>query len=80
MEEIKTLLLEVWPVTYTADHLHIGCERHLITEWWDFDSDRIKAMDSQALGWWAKWKDHIRTTIELSPAKATDSKDKTGAA
>ena len=80
MREIKTLLLDVWPVTYTATHLHIGCERHLITEWWDFDDDRIARMDIKALGWWKKWKDFIRQAIEMSPAVPTGREESDAAA
>ena len=80
MREIKTLLLDVWPVTYTATHLHIGCERHLITEWWDFDDDRIARMDSNALEWWKKWKPVIQQIIEMSPAVPTGREESDAAA
>ena len=80
MREIKTVLLDTWSVTYTADHLHIGCERHLITEWWDFDDDRIARMDIKALEWWKKWKAYIQQTIELSPATPTGNKESDAAA
>ena len=80
MAEIKTLLLEVWPITYTAEHLHIGCERHLISDWWDFDDDRIARMDIKALGWWKKWKDFIRQAIEMSPAVPTGREESDAAA
>ena len=75
MVEIKTLILDIWPVTYTTDHLHIGCERHLISEWWEFDDERIAQMDSKALAWWKKWKAYIQQTIELSPATPTGNKE-----
>ena len=75
MAEIKTLLLEVWSITYTAEHLHIGCERHLISDWWDFDDERIARMDSKALAWWKKWKAFIQHAIELSPATPTGNKE-----
>jgi hypothetical protein len=71
MAEIKSQFLEIWPLTYTAWHLHIGCERHRITEWWEFDDARIATMDENALVWWKKWKDFIRQAIELSPATPT---------
>ena len=59
------------PITYTSDYLQIGCQRHPIAKWWDFDERQIRDMDSQALEWWGKWRDHIKATIELSPAKPT---------
>ena len=76
MVEIKTLLLETWPITYTSEYLHIGCERHQINDWWEFDDTRIKEMDSMALEFWRKWKEYIRKTIELSPAVSLDVESK----
>ena len=71
MLEVKTLLLEVWSITYTSDYLYIGCEGHPITDWWTFDDERIQRMDGRALDWWKKWKGYIQQTIEMSPAKPT---------
>jgi hypothetical protein len=68
MGEIKTLLLDTWQVVYTSEYLHIGCERHTITDWWGFDDARIARMEGRALGWWKKYSPLIKQTIELSPA------------
>ena len=76
MREIKSLFLETWPITYTSEYLQIGCERHLITEWWDFDDDRIHEMDSMAMEFWTKWKLFIQQAIEMSPATPTGHEDK----
>ena len=69
MRQIKSLFLEAYPVAYTSEYLQIGCERHTIMEWWEFDDDRIEEMDGEkALIFWAKYRDFIRQAIELSPA------------
>ena len=73
-EEIKSLQLEGWPIAYTAENLQIGCENHKINDWWEFSDCEISEMDDDdddALEWWYKYKDHIRKTIELSPATPT---------
>ena len=39
------------------NHMKIGCEFHLITEWFNFDDKRILEMDGKsALKFWRKWK------------------------
>ena len=75
--EIKSLFVsETYPIVYTDKYLQIGCERHAINDWWEFDDDRIDDMDDGALEWWKEWKGLIRNAIELSPAKSTGYKDK----
>ena len=75
MVQIKSLFLDEWAVVYLSEYLHIGCERHLITEWWNFSDERIAQMDSGALEWWKKYKGFIRQAIELSPAVPTGHED-----
>jgi hypothetical protein len=71
-EYIKCVQIEAYPITYTADILQIGCQRHSIEDWRTFDSRRIAAMDGKgALKFWAKYKNWIFQTIELCPAKPT---------
>jgi uncharacterized protein YjbI with pentapeptide repeats len=71
---IKLIQIETYPITYTDEVLQIGCERHKITEWREFDNRRIADMDGKsALKFWAKYKDWIFQTIELCPAKPTAS-------
>ena len=68
---LKTIFLETYQIVYSSEYLQIGCERHLIDEWWEFDDETIDRMDEQATEFWDKWKDWIRCTIEMSPAKPT---------
>ena len=71
--EIKSLLVsDVYPITYTAEYLQIGCEMHLISEWHNFDDAKIKQMDGEkALRFWRENKDFILSTIERFPAVKT---------
>lgn len=71
MQEIKSLQLDTYSITYTFDRLQIGCENHSIEEWRGFSDEDIEEMGSKALGWWRKYRDHIFKTIELSPATPT---------
>ena len=80
MRQIKSVFLETWPITYTSDVLQIGCQNHPISKWWDFADNRIACMDSEALGWWRKWKEPLKQIIELSPAKPTGAKKQEDAA
>lgn len=71
--EIKSLFVsEAYSVTYTADVLQIGCQRHAIKDWWKFDDQTIIEMDGKkSLKFWREWKDTIRMIIEKSPATPT---------
>ena len=69
---LKCIQIDQYPITYTSDALQIGCERHAISDWADFDDHRIAEMDGKdALKFWRKYKDWIFQTIELCPAKPT---------
>lgn len=69
-KQIKTLKIDVYDVAYTHDILQIGCQRHAIMEWWEFDDKRILEMDGkEALKWWRKWKPILQQIIEASPAE-----------
>ena len=71
LKELKSVFVETWPITYTADVMQIGCERHTIDAWWNFDDERIANMDPQALAWWKKWKPVLQQIIKDSPALPT---------
>ena len=69
MSEVKSVQCDIWPVTYTATHMQIGCQFHPLAEWFEFGDDEIKRMDLQASAWWAIWKPILKTIIEASPAE-----------
>jgi hypothetical protein len=69
---VKCIQIDTYPITYTAAHMQIGCQRHEISEWANFTDAQIRAMDGKkALDWWARFKPWIFQTIELCPAKPT---------
>lgn len=71
LAEIKSLHIDTYVATYTADRLQIGRQNHPIDEWRRFDDDVISEMGSRALEWWKKYKNIILQIIELSPATPT---------
>ncbi|MGR1218539.1 pentapeptide repeat-containing protein [Metapseudomonas otitidis] len=68
LSEIKSVQCDLWPVTYTAEHMQIGCQLHLLSEWWAFGDEEISRMDSEALEWWKVWKPILKKIIKASPA------------
>ena len=68
MREVKSLQIDTWPVTYTADIMQIGCQCHSIDLWRKSDPRWIAAMDSKASEWWAKFGPTILALIDMSPA------------
>ena len=74
-KHIKSLQLDKYDITYTADVMHIGCENHAIKDWWAFDDERIDRMDKCAPEWWVKWKPVLQNIIEASPAEPTGYKE-----
>ncbi|WP_218174748.1 pentapeptide repeat-containing protein [Pseudomonas gingeri] len=67
-KEIKAIQCDIWPVTYTADRMQIGCQFHALAEWWAFTDEEISRMDDKALAWWSIWKPILKQIIEVSPA------------
>ncbi len=45
-----------WDVTITTQHLRIGCQIHLISEWKSFDDKAISKMALSAVKFWTKHK------------------------
>ena len=66
--EIKAIQCDLWPVTYTATHMQIGCQLHSLSEWWAFSDEEISLMESRALAWWRIWKPILQQIVEVSPA------------
>lgn len=63
MRELKSMQCDTWSVTWTADTVQIGCQRHTIAEWWAFNDAAISNMDDKALVWWQKWKPILQQII-----------------
>ncbi len=66
MQEITSMQLDKWPIVFTNQDLFIGCQKHTIDEWFNFSDGEITNMSYGAIEWWGKWKDFIKTAIELS--------------
>ena len=46
--QIKSLFIsDVYSITYTSKYLQIGCERHAISDWWEFDNKRIAELEKE---------------------------------
>lgn len=71
MKHIKAIQADTWNIGYTHDTMQIGCQRHLIAEWWAFSDEEISRMDSRALEWWKVWKPILQAMIAASPAVPT---------
>jgi uncharacterized protein YjbI with pentapeptide repeats len=69
---VKCIQIDTYPITYTAEMIKIGCQRHTHQEWADFTDAQIRAMDgTKALAWWGKYKGWLFQTIALCPAEPT---------
>ena len=71
MRHIKTIQADLWAVGYTHDTMQIGCQRHMIAEWFEFSDEEIAPMDDGALDWWRVWKPILQSIIAASPAEPT---------
>jgi hypothetical protein len=76
LSQVKSVQCDLWPVTYTADKMQIGCQFHALTEWWAFGDEEIQEMDSRASAWWSIWKPILKTIIEASPAVPYEAPEK----
>ena len=71
---IKSIQLEKYDISYTREVMQIGCQRHAIEKWFKFTDKEISRMESGALEWWDKWKGTIKNIIEMSPCEPTVTK------
>jgi len=74
-KNIITLQTDIWTVNYTATEMQIGCQKHLLADWWAFGDDVISKMDSRAMEFWTKWKSVLRQITSMNPAEPTKSDD-----
>jgi hypothetical protein len=80
MSEVKSMQIEEWPVTYTADTLQIGCQRHPISRWrgWRNDLKWIRAMHRSAEAWAERHLDLVLAMIDASPATPIGHEEEKG--
>jgi len=72
-DQIKSLFIsKYYQITYTADVMQIGCEKHKIAKWWNFTDEEIIEMDGEiALKFWREYKEYLKITIDKFPADPT---------
>jgi hypothetical protein len=68
-QQIFSMQLSAWRITFTKDTLCIGCQQHPIEKWRNFTSEEIALMSPDALPLWKTWKDFIFLAIEKSLIK-----------
>ena len=56
-----------WPITIGGTQMHIGCERHKLDEWTEFDDATITKMDRGALKFWRTHKDILLALAKALP-------------
>ena len=75
LRHVKSIQTETYYITYTSKVIQIGCQRHTIEDWKNFDDETIRKMDSKALDWWKKWKPILIQIIELAPCEDTKNEE-----
>ena len=63
---IKFAQFDEWRIAWTDSDLQIGCQRHSIAAWRDFDDADISKMDRDALEWWERYKEPLMALIAAS--------------
>jgi len=64
-KEIKTIQTNRYLINYTNQVMQIGCENHLIEDWFNFDDEVILRMEGEAaLSWWKHWKPILKQIID----------------
>jgi hypothetical protein len=53
-----------WRITVIDNHIKIGCQYRLITEWEKLDDDAIAEMSDSAISFWKKYKGIIFSLID----------------
>ena len=69
--EVISIQTRKYKCAYTSEILQIGCKRHLIKDWWEFDDSTIDEMDYGALSWWKAHKRLLQDFIAANPAQLT---------
>ena len=65
-QQITTIQTKTYEIIYTDIVMCIGCERHKIKCWFEFDDKRIVGMDGRkALFFWRKWKPILKQIMEI---------------
>ena len=69
MVDLHSMQIEKYSICFGFGVMQIGCQRHDIDEWREFDDETISEMEQGALDWWKKWKDFIFMAIDMVNSK-----------
>ena len=61
--EVKSLQIGTYLVSYHNNILNIGCQSHTLEKWESFTNEEISTMEGGALEWWELNKDIILTLV-----------------
>lgn len=67
--DLIVIMLPIWTVYITKEHVRIGCKHYTHNEWANFADDEISEMDSEALEWWKTHKNIVMAGIEAVKAQ-----------
>ena len=67
MEEILSIQFEIWQITIDVNNkiMQIGCQNHSIEKWFEFNETEIDDMGINALTWWYKYKEVLKSILEV---------------
>ena len=61
LREADLLILQtpIWTVYIQKETIRIGCQYHKVSEWENFNDEKIAGMHIDALAWWKKYREPI---------------------
>jgi len=57
--DLIVLQMDLWTAYITTNHIRIGCQSHILSEWENFTDEEISEMHPGALEYWNKNKEVI---------------------
>ena len=57
--DLIVLQMDLWTAYITTNHIRIGCQSHILSEWENFTDEEISEMHPGALEYWKKNKEII---------------------
>ena len=62
-----------WQIVVTNEYLTIGCQRHLITDWREFNDTQIRDMHENALSFWKTYKPMLMQLCTIQAIKMEET-------
>ena len=63
--DLIVLQMDLWTAYITTNHIRIGCQSHILSEWENFTDEEISEMHPGALEYWNKNKEVIIALCKL---------------